>query len=283
MSTSIYSCSICEAPVGPRNTSGKCRSCAKKVMWENLDEAERSKRVQQLVSTPSDRGGRPKGSKNSVPYVRTTPSVTNPWWLNTKKVIQKRVRTWAQKSDSELATMINRQIETRIKNGTNMKKTYSGKYKIKNPEKYRGDPTNVQYRSMWERHLMKYFDENSGIVSWSSEEIIVPYLYEVDRKYHRYFVDFFIETKEGKKILIEVKPEKETSPPTGSKRTKRYINEGLTYVRNMNKWEAANEYAKDRGWEFQIWTEKTEPLKSMIGKPLKKLKPLPKFTRKKTK
>lgn len=252
-------------------------------MWENLDEAERSKRVQQLVSTPSDRGGRPKGSKNSVPYVRTTPSVTNPWWLNTKKVIQKRVRTWAQKSDSELATMINRQIETRIKNGTNMKKTYSGKYKIKNPEKYRGDPTNVQYRSMWERHLMKYFDENSGIVSWSSEEIIVPYLYEVDRKYHRYFVDFFIETKEGKKILIEVKPEKETSPPTGSKRTKRYINEGLTYVRNMNKWEAANEYAKDRGWEFQIWTEKTEPLKSMIGKPLKKLKPLPKFTRKKTK
>jgi len=51
----------------------------------------------------------------------------------------------------------------------------------------------------------------------------------------------------------------------------------------MNKWEAANEYALDRGWEFQIWTEKTEPLKSMIGKPLKKLKPLPKYKRKKTK
>jgi len=160
---------------------------------------------------------------------------------------------------------------------------YKGKFTPKNKSKYEGDPTNIIYRSMWERHLMKYFDENSGIVSWSSEEIIVPYLYEVDRKYHRYFVDFFIETKEGKKILIEVKPEKETSPPTGSKRTKKYISEGYTYVRNMNKWEAANEYAKDRGWEFQIWTEKTEPLKSMIGKPLKKLKPLPKFTRKKTK
>ena len=150
---------------------------------------------------------------------------------------------------------------------------YKGKFTPKNKSKYEGDPTNIIYRSMWERHLMKYFDENSGIVSWSSEEIIVPYLYEVDRKYHRYFVDFFIETKEGKKILIEVKPEKETSPPTGSKRTKRYINEGLTYVRNMNKWEAANEYAKDRGWEFQIWTEKTLTAMGIMPKSTKPLKP----------
>ena len=25
----------------------------------------------------------------------------------------------------------------------------------------------------------------------------------------------------------------------------------------MNKWEAADEYAKDNGYEFQVWTEKT--------------------------
>ena len=89
-----------------------------------------------------------------------------------------------------------------------------------------------------------------------------------------------------KTILVEIKPAKETEPPTGEKRTKRYINEGLTYIKNMNKWEAANDYAKDRGWEFQIWTEKTlEEMKLLpksmpgkIKKPLKRMKP---FKRKK--
>ena len=33
------------------------------------------------------------------------------------------------------------------------------------------------------------------------------------------------------------------------------MTEALTYVKNMNKWEAANEYAKDRKWKFEIWTE----------------------------
>ena len=97
---------------------------------------------------------------------------------------------------------------------------------------------------------------------------------------HRYFMDLKI-VFEDKTVLVEIKPESQTKPPTGARRTKRYISEGYTYVKNMNKWEAANEYAKDSGWEFQIWTEKTEPLKSMIGKPLKKLKPMPKYSRKK--
>jgi hypothetical protein len=87
-----------------------------------------------------------------------------------------------------------------------------------------------------------------------------------------------------KTILVEIKPDKETKPPTGKRKTKQYISEGLTYVKNMNKWEAANEYAKDRGWEFQIWTEHTLQEmnllpKSMPGK-LKKLKPLPPYRKK---
>ena len=75
-------------------------------------------------------------------------------------------------------------------------------------------------------------------------------------------MDLKISFKDGRTILVEVKPEKETQPPKKSfgkatDRSKRYIKESLTYVKNMNKWEAANEYAKDRGWEFQIWTENT--------------------------
>ena len=91
--------------------------------------------------------------------------------------------------------------------------------------------------------------------------------------------------EDNKTVLVEIKPERETIPPTGERRTKRYITEGLTYIKNMNKWEAANEYAKDRGWEFQVWTEKTLQEMKLMKKPVPgKLKSLPKlkpFRRKK--
>jgi hypothetical protein len=55
----------------------------------------------------------------------------------------------------------------------------------------------------------------------------------------------------------------------------------------MNKWEAANTYAKDRGWEFVIWTENDlkrmgimkEEKKSKL-KPLKPMKPFRKKSKK---
>lgn len=160
---------------------------------------------------------------------------------------------------------------------------YSGRYKVKNPLKYKGDSTAVIYRSLWEKYCMMYFDKSDEIKSWSSEEVIIPYLYEVDRKYHRYFMDFKVTWKNGKTTLIEVKPHKETMPPTGNKRTKRYISEGYTFVKNQNKWQAANEYAKDRGWNFEIWTEVELRLMGIMPKQLKPLKKMKPFTRKKTK
>lgn len=114
---------------------------------------------------------------------------------------------------------------------------YKGKYTPKNKSKYEGDPTNIIYRSMWERHCFRWCDENPKVKSWSSEEVVIPYLYEVDRKYHRYFMDLKI-VFEDKTVLVEIKPEAQTKPPTGSKRTKKYISEGYTYVKNMNKWES---------------------------------------------
>ena len=150
---------------------------------------------------------------------------------------------------------------------------YSGRYKPKNPKKYKGDYTKVIYRSLWEKHAFKWCDNNSNVIEWSSEEVVIPYLYEVDHKYHRYFMDLKIKMKDGKVFLVEIKPDAQTRPPTGQRRTKRYITESLTYVKNMNKWTTAQEYAKDRGWHFVIWTEKNEPLKSIIPKSTKQLKP----------
>ena len=130
---------------------------------------------------------------------------------------------------------------------------YSGRYIVKNKTKYKGDFNNVIYRSLWERAVFGWCDNNPKIKYWSSEEVIIPYYYEVDKKYHKYFVDVKI-IYEDKTLLVEIKPERETVPPTGEKRTKKYIAEGLNYVKNMNKWEAADNYAKDRGWEFHIFT-----------------------------
>ena len=159
---------------------------------------------------------------------------------------------------------------------------YSGRYKVKNISKYSGDPDKVTYRSSWEKACFIWCDNNPNITKWSSEEVVVPYKWDIDKKMHRYFVDLKISFKDGKTILVEIKPDKETAPPKRPDKSKRYIGEAMTYVKNMNKWEAANEYAKDRGWEFQIWTEDT--LHSMgIMKKLKALKPLKPYRKKRKK
>ncbi len=123
-----------------------------------------------------------------------------------------------------------------------------------------GDHKNIIYRSSWECRVMHWLDKNPNIVSWASEELIVPYKSPVDNKFHRYYPDFLVKvrTKEGKlkTLMIEVKPKKQTQEPKKQKRvTKQYINEVTTWGVNSAKWKAANEYCQDRGWAFQIITE----------------------------
>lgn len=134
---------------------------------------------------------------------------------------------------------------------------YSGKYKPSNPEKYKGDPTNIVYRSSWERNAMVYFDRHPGIIWWASEEMCVPYRSPIDGRLHRYFPDFIIKTQNNETIMIEVKPHKETVEPKKRQRvTKKYLTEVRTWGVNKAKWEAAIEYCKDRKWKFKIITEK---------------------------
>ena len=136
--------------------------------------------------------------------------------------------------------------------------TYRGKFSPKNPQKYKGDPTNVVYRSSWERQLFRWLDEQPFVESWSSEETIIPYRCRTDNKIHRYFVDVKMTFTDGRTFLIEVKPKKETQPPKSrGRKTSKFINEVMTYAKNTSKWEAADEYAKDRGWKFEVWTEDT--------------------------
>lgn len=137
-----------------------------------------------------------------------------------------------------------------------MSKPYQGKYKPKFPEKYKGDPTNIIYRSSWELNCMAYFDKNPDIVWWASEELIIPYRSPIDNRLHRYFPDFVVKTVNGDVIVFEVKPAHQAKPPQKKSRiTKQYINEVKTWGINQAKWQAAEEYCKDRQWKFQILTE----------------------------
>ena len=139
--------------------------------------------------------------------------------------------------------------------------SYKGKYYPSYPRKYKGDPTKIIYRSLWERKFMVYCDKNNNILEWASEEIAIPYRSPIDNRVHRYFPDFYMKVKErGGKVrryVIEVKPAKQTKPPVKPKRqTKGYIREAYEYAKNQAKWKMAREFCADRQWEFKVVTEK---------------------------
>ena len=143
-----------------------------------------------------------------------------------------------------------------------MRKRYKGKFKIKNPKKYKGNPTNIIYRSLMELRFMKWCDTSEKILTWNSEEVIIPYISPIDNKRHRYFPDFLIQTEKGW-TLIEVKPQVQTKPPKKLivenltlKKKRRYVNAVQTWLVNEAKWKAAEQICKKKGWKFQIMTEK---------------------------
>lgn len=134
-----------------------------------------------------------------------------------------------------------------------------GKFIPKNPQKYEGNFKEIYYRSSWEFRVLAWLDANKDVVSYSSEEVVIPYICATDGKWHSYYVDLKITFRNGTTHLIEIKPESQTVPPKTPKKvqSKRYINEVLTYIKNESKWKAADEYAKKMNYKFAIWTEKS--------------------------
>ena len=138
--------------------------------------------------------------------------------------------------------------------------SYSGKFKPKNYKKYKGNPTKIFYRSLWERRFMVYADSNPNIIEWGSEEIVIPYISPLDKRPHRYFPDFYIKylNASGQTVreIIEVKPKKYTVEPKIPKRkTKSFVKEVYEWGKNTAKWKAAREFCRDRNMDFVILTE----------------------------
>lgn len=137
---------------------------------------------------------------------------------------------------------------------------YKGKYRPKNPSKYKGDPTDIVYRSLLERRFMVWLDNNPQILEWQSELIIIKYISPLDNREHRYFPDFTVKYLKKNRtigsVIIEIKPLSQTKPPRQGKRTRRYLNECATWAVNAAKWEYARAWCAQNGYEFQVWTEK---------------------------
>ena len=142
------------------------------------------------------------------------------------------------------------------------RKRYKGKYKVKNPQKYIGDSTNVIYRSLMELNFMKWCERSEKVLKWNSEEVVIPYISPMDKKRHRYFPDFLIQTNKGW-TLIEVKPLVQTKPPkkiliekVTLKKKRRYVKAVKTWLVNEAKWNAAKKVCEVNGWKFELMTEK---------------------------
>lgn len=151
-----------------------------------------------------------------------------------------------------------------------MGKAAHGKYKIKFPEKYLGDPNKVEYRSSWELAVFSKLDSNHPyIMGWGSEILQIPYVNPLvqnpSKKWSMYVPDLFVVymDRDQKKHaeVIEIKPYKET--PGGQKITKTGTVTRLTEAEkriqmvNACKWDAAIKFCKKNGFEFRVFTEET--------------------------
>ena len=73
---------------------------------------------------------------------------------------------------------------------------------------------------------------------------------------------FFFKNSEGKEFIVEIKPWDQQFPPKKPKRiTKAYKKRINEYIKNQNKWKAANNLVerlrkKGRNIQFKIITEK---------------------------
>jgi hypothetical protein len=139
--------------------------------------------------------------------------------------------------------------------------TYVGRYLVCNRSKYFGIGQNPIYKSSLELKIMHFMDTNEKVIKWGYELIRIPYYFPIDGKIHDYVVDFVAHILNNKgeliKYLIEIKSDddlsvpKKPSNPT-SKNIKHYKNKMMIYIRNTNKWSAAEKFCKSTGFVWKL-------------------------------
>ncbi len=104
----------------------------------------------------------------------------------------------------------------------------------------------IKYRSGWEQAVCQYLDNSKNVVEYLYEQVIIPYISNIrTRKIRKYYPDFLITYRGGRKVLVEVKRK-----------------DKLTDPKVMKKLAAACEWSKKNSIDFEVWTdEKIEAIK----------------------
>jgi hypothetical protein len=137
-----------------------------------------------------------------------------------------------------------------------------GYYKPHNPEKYVGRLP-IIYRSSWERKFCHWCDHNEEVIGWSSEPFEISYYNILDKKYHKYYPDFYVKMKKGEiyeEYVVEIKPKAQLKKPEPPKRNTKKALENFkygyeSYIRNLCKTDALNKLAEQRKFKVMLLTE----------------------------
>jgi TnsA endonuclease N terminal len=134
-----------------------------------------------------------------------------------------------------------------------MSKYASGKYQVKNPEKYMGKRL-PSYRSSWEFTFMSFCDNNPAVLNWVSEGVKIPYFNPVSGKQTIYVPDFlvvYIDANQRQHTeLVEIKPSKEATMESAKS-----YRDKLMVAMNMAKWAAADSWCRANNMRFRVVTE----------------------------
>lgn len=112
---------------------------------------------------------------------------------------------------------------------------------------------NIIYRSGLEYKFICWCEKSDKVVKWASEPICIEYVSSLDKKTHRYYPDFVIETNDNKRYIVEIKPYAQTIKP--DKQASLY--DKRTWIKNNDKWKYAIKFAeKTNNTKFIIVTER---------------------------
>lgn len=109
----------------------------------------------------------------------------------------------------------------------------------------------IIFRSSYEKKFVHWLESSSQVVRWGSECLCIPYTY-IDGQIHKYYPDYYLETVDGNRIVVEIKPFNQTQAPIQENSWAQ-----KEWVKNTCKWRAAQEFCEARGLQFKILTENT--------------------------
>ena len=107
----------------------------------------------------------------------------------------------------------------------------------------------IKYKSKLEEQFLRFLDTSSNIIAWGYEVVVIPYMF--NGKSHKYHVDLYLEMKDGRKEIWEVKPMdiiKESKDFYGT-------NMEDEYLKNKAKWQYAREWGERNNIKFRIISE----------------------------